>query len=90
MLLAAKLGYMTAQSDAAPTAWRSPAEAATQLRRLADEFPAFHIAMETTADYRVRFIARNRYGDVHPRMVMTPDAAELRDALSASTGQPSI
>jgi hypothetical protein len=74
---------MTAQGDASATAWRSPAEAASQLRRLAAEFPAFHIAMETTADhYRVRFVARGRDADVHPRVVITSDTAELRAALS--------
>jgi hypothetical protein len=82
----AKLSYMAAQSDASPTAWRSPAEAATQLRRLSAEFPAFHIAMETTADNRVRFVARSRDADTQPRVVITPDVAELRAALSA--GQP--
>jgi hypothetical protein len=69
--------------DITPAIWRSPAEAAAQLRRLSDEFPAFFIAMEATADNRVRFVARGRHADVHPRMVITPDVAELRDALGA-------
>lgn len=80
---------MAAQSDASPTAWRSPAEASAQLSRLSGEFPAFFIAMEVTADNRVRFVARGRDADVHPRLVITPDVAELRNALSAGTPQPS-
>jgi hypothetical protein len=44
--------------------------------------------METTADhYRVRFAARGRHDGIHPRMVITPDVAELRDALGS--GWPS-
>jgi hypothetical protein len=79
---------MTAQSDAASTAWRSAAEAAIQLSQLSAEFPAFHIGMETTTyHYRVRFVARARHADVHPVLVITPDVAELRAALSAGTGQ---
>ena len=58
---------------------RAPA----QLNRLTAEFPAFSIALESTADNAIRFVARNRHPDVHPRMVITPDAAELRAALNA-------
>jgi hypothetical protein len=64
--------------------------AVAHLDRLSAEFPAFAIWLEPTADNLVRFVARNRHADVHPRMVITPDAAELRAALSASTGQPSV
>jgi hypothetical protein len=56
---------------------------------LAAEFPAFHIAMETTAGYQVRFVALSRDADVHPRVAITPDAAELRVALSAGRPRPS-
>jgi hypothetical protein len=88
MLLAAKLGHMTAQGDGASTAWRSAAEAAIQLSQLSAEFPSFHIGMETTTyHYRVRFVARARHADVHPVLVITPDVTELRDALSAGTAQ---
>jgi hypothetical protein len=58
--------------------------AAGQADRLSAEFPAFHIALEPTADNRVRYIARGRDADVHPRMVITSDVAELHAALSAS------
>lgn len=68
--------------DIALTAWRSPVEAATQLTRLSAEFPAFHIALEVTAGYRVRFVARGRTR-MSPRMVITPDVAELRAVLGA-------
>jgi hypothetical protein len=57
----------------------------TQLSRLADEFPAFSIAVESTADDSTRFVARNRHPDVHPRMVITADVAELRAALTPGT-----
>jgi hypothetical protein len=79
---------MTAQGDASATAWRSPAEAAAELSRLSAEFPAFHIAMETTVGHRVRFVARNRGADVHPRTVITPDVTELRDALTTASDPP--
>jgi hypothetical protein len=59
---------------------------ADQIDRLSAEFPRFHIALEPTADNKVCYIARARSTDIHPRMVITTDAAELRDALS---GQPS-
>jgi hypothetical protein len=79
---------MTAQGDAPATAWRSPAEAASQLSRLSAEFPAFHIVMETTVGHRVRFVARSRDADVHPRTVITPDVTELRDALTTAPAPP--
>jgi hypothetical protein len=63
--------------------------AAAQVDRLSAEFPAFDIALEPTADNRVRYIARSRDANVNPRIVITPDVAELRDALSAGTTQPS-
>jgi hypothetical protein len=58
--------------------------AAAQIDRLSAEFPAFHISLEPTADNRVRYVARGRNADVHPRMVITPDVTELRDALERS------
>jgi hypothetical protein len=59
------------------------------LDSLCAEFPAFHIVLEPTADNTIRFVARNRHPDVHPRTVITPDAAELRTALGAGTAQTS-
>jgi hypothetical protein len=44
--------------------------------------------METTAHYRVRFVARNREAYVHPRTVITPDPAELRAALATAPAPP--
>jgi hypothetical protein len=60
--------------------------ALAQLDRLSADFPAFAIWLEPMADNSTRFVARNRHPDVHPRMVVTSDVAELRAALSA--GQP--
>ena len=57
--------------------------AAAQAERLAEEFPRFAIWLEPADDNRVRYIARNRHPDVHPRTVITADVAELRAALSA-------
>ena len=57
--------------------------AAAQLDSLSAEFPAFAISLELTAGNGIRFVARNRYPDVHPRTVITPEAAELRTALSS-------
>jgi hypothetical protein len=58
---------------------------AAQAERLSREFPRFAVSLEPAED-KVRYIARSRYPDVHPRMVVTSDVAELRAALSA--GQP--
>jgi hypothetical protein len=58
-------------------------QAAAQLNRLTAEFPAFSIALESMADNAIRFVARNRHPDVHPRTVVTSDVTELRAALSA-------
>jgi hypothetical protein len=63
--------------------------AAAQVDRLSAEFPTFHIALEPTADNRVRYIARSRDANVNPRIVITPDEAELRAALSAGTAHKS-
>jgi hypothetical protein len=60
--------------------------AAAQAEALSAEFPRFAICLEP-ADEKVRYIARNRHPDVHPRLVVTSDVAELRAALNA--GQPS-
>jgi hypothetical protein len=60
--------------------------AAAQAERLAVEFPRFAIWLEPAEDDKVRYIAKNRHPDVHPRMVITADVAELRATLSA--GQP--
>jgi hypothetical protein len=57
--------------------------AAAQAEALAREFPRFAIWLEPAEDDKVRYIARNRHPEVHPRMVITADVAELRDALSA-------
>jgi hypothetical protein len=58
--------------------------AAAELTRLSTEFPAFSISTEPMADNAIRFVARNRHPDVHPRTVVTSDAAELRAALVES------
>jgi hypothetical protein len=60
--------------------------AAAQAERLSREFPRFAIWLEPADGDKVRYIARNRHPDVHPRTVVTSDLAELRDALSE--GQP--
>ena len=70
--------------DIIPATGRTPAEAAAQLRRLSAEFPAFRIVVEATADSRVRFVARGRDADIQPRVVITPDVTELREALGAA------
>jgi hypothetical protein len=57
--------------------------AAAELTKLCTEFPVFSIALESTADNATRFVARNRRPDVHPRIVVTSDVAELRAALIA-------
>jgi hypothetical protein len=57
--------------------------AAAQAEALAQEFPGFAVSLEPAEGDKVRYIARNRHPDVHPRMVVTSDVAELRDALSA-------
>ena len=57
-------------------------QASAQLHQLSVDFPAFRISLEPTVDNTTRFVARNRHPDVHPRTVITPDAAELRAALS--------
>jgi hypothetical protein len=74
------IAYVT--DDITTTIWRSPVEAIGQLSRICAEFPAYLIVVETTADDRTRFVARSRDADTHPRMVITPDVAELRAALS--------
>lgn len=62
--------------------------AAAQAERLSREFPRFAIWLEPAEDNKVRYIARNRHPDVHPRTVITQDAAELRATLSASRLEP--
>jgi hypothetical protein len=62
--------------------------AAAQADLLAQEFPRFAIWLEPAEDNKVRYIARNRHPDVHPRTVITPDVAELRAALNASQLEP--
>jgi acyl transferase domain-containing protein len=59
--------------------------AARQAERLAEEFPRFAIWLEPAEDDTVRYIARNRDADTHPRTVITADVAELRAALSAGS-----
>jgi hypothetical protein len=54
----------------------------THLDQLSAEFPSFHIVLEPTVGTALRFVARNRHPDVHPRIVITPDPGELRAALS--------
>lgn len=61
--------------------------AQAQTERLAEDFPDFAICLEPTAGNKVRYIARGRRADVHPRMVITSDVTELRDALSAGSAQ---
>jgi hypothetical protein len=56
----------------------------SQLDLLTAEFPAFAISLEPTAG-GIRFVARNRHDGVHPRLVITRDATELRAALSVGT-----
>lgn len=55
--------------------------AAAQAERLSEEFPRFAIWLEPAGD-KVRYIARNRHPDVHPRMVVTSDVTELRAELN--------
>ena len=62
--------------------------AAAQAEALSQEFPRFAVWLEPAEDDKVRYIARNRHPDVHPRMVITSDAAELRATLSASRLDP--
>ena len=62
--------------------------AAAQAEALAQEFPPFAIWLEPADDNRVRYIARNRHPDVHPRTVITADVTELRAALTASRLEP--
>jgi hypothetical protein len=62
--------------------------AAAQAERLSQEFPRFAIWLEPADDDKVRYIARNRHPDVHPRTVITADVTELRAALSASQLEP--
>jgi hypothetical protein len=57
--------------------------AAAQAEALSQEFPRFAVWLEPAEDDKVRYIARNRHPDVHPRMVVTSDVTELRAALSA-------
>jgi hypothetical protein len=57
---------------------------AAQAELLSQEFPRFAICLEPAEGGKVRYIARNRYPDVHPRTVVTSDVAELRAALSTS------
>jgi hypothetical protein len=59
--------------------------AAALAERLSQEFPGFAIWLEPAEDNKVRYIARNRHPDVHPRTVVTSDVAELRAALGAGT-----
>jgi hypothetical protein len=61
--------------------------AAAQAEALSEEFPRFAVWLEPAEDDKVRYIAKDRHPDVHPRMVITADLAELRAALSAD--QPS-
>jgi hypothetical protein len=56
--------------------------AAAQTEALAQEFPGFAVSLEPAED-KIRYIAKNRHPDVHPRMVVTSDVAELRAALNA-------
>lgn len=57
--------------------------AAAQAEALSEEFPRFAVWLEPAEDDKVRYIAKDRHPDVHPRMVVTSDVAELRAALSA-------
>jgi hypothetical protein len=43
----------------------------------AANFPGHNITAERTADNRIRYTARNRHDDAHPRVVVTHDLAEL-------------
>jgi hypothetical protein len=64
-----------------------PDRTAAELARLTADFPSFDIWREVTGDNRARFVARGRSADIHPRIVVTPDAAELRAALSGELRQ---
>jgi hypothetical protein len=62
--------------------------AQAQAELLAEDFPEFAICLEPTADSKVRYIARGRSADIHPRMVITSDVTELRAALSGGGSLP--
>jgi hypothetical protein len=47
-------------------------------------FPGHTISVERTADNRIRYTARNRHDDAHPRIVITHDLAELHALLGGS------
>jgi hypothetical protein len=56
------------------------------LSDLSATFPAHHITAEYTADDSVRYTARSRRDDAHPRLVVTRDPAELYAVL----GTPAV
>lgn len=62
----------------------TPAELAARLHAAGDAFPGHAITAEHTAGNRVRYTARSRHDDAHPRVLVTSDYAELHAALSAS------
>lgn len=59
----------------------SAARDAAELTRLCADFPQFGIWREAPADRPPRFVAQRLRDDINPAVVITHDAAELRDAL---------
>jgi hypothetical protein len=59
-----------------------PLDVAALVNALTAEFPTHSIEAEHTADSGVRWIARNRTDEIHPRVVVTPYIAELREAIN--------
>jgi hypothetical protein len=57
-------------------------DVAALVKALTAEFPTHSIEAENTAGNVIRWIARNRTDEIHPRVVVTPYIAELREALN--------
>jgi SAM-dependent methyltransferase len=51
------------------------------------DFPHYRFWREAVRN-QTRYVARSRYGGVHPHTVVTTDLAELRDALGDAPAQP--